>query len=147
MTGMKLNTTFLLAGGILLASQAQAHVRTGFYDGMAMGSVPCSIEVKQVHFVGVRSPLNERVEIVYENREFTLSHSPRVDLNRNALTFEAGKLSSVRGLEGGAEGFVLSMVHTPEHTGPVAFTYIRKSGIGNEEITTVSTCEGLHFRE
>jgi hypothetical protein len=111
---------------LALAPAARAHLEIGTYRGVDRAGAPCSFEVKSVEFKdGVRHPLNERVKIVLDGKEWTLRHLPRVDVARSVIGFERDLLSAAEGTITGADAVGLVMSHAPDNHGPVEIARMR----------------------
>lgn len=112
--------------GIAISQLSWAHVEIGTYVGKTTEAADCSFEVKEVSFAGgVKHPLNERVSILVEEEEMTLSHPGLPDAESREIGFDHDHLNAVRGVAGGALAVSLTMEHSEEKDGPKEVWFLK----------------------
>ena len=125
-------TLMTLAMFALVPAVSSAHLEVKKYSGVNTQGAACTVEVKAITFQNnVKHPLNERVEVVYGERSYFLSHPGETDLKTGEVGFNHDMLQAITALSTGAESVTLLISHDPGSEGPRELVYSRhdwKSG-------------------
>ncbi len=123
---------FWILGIILVGSFALADLDSGHYQGVDSSGLSCEILVGDVSFEnGVKHPLNERVSVVVNGQEWSLSHPKVIDeesgkVRFNHSYFEA-TISTARDGKFGAQYLKMTIDHDAEPHRPKEYIYLNDS--------------------
>lgn len=110
----------LFCGFLLLPVVSFAHLELKKYPCVAPADVACEVEVKAITFQNdMKHPLNERVEVIFQNRTHFLRHPETVDMQTGAIGFNHDLLQETVATSSGAESITLMMSHEVGKEGPV----------------------------
>ncbi len=138
---------FVLVAMGLLASSAQAHIEPGVYVGFDKDNVACEMEIGKTFFInGVHHPLNERIEVKYQNRDFLVRHPEVVNNTLNQVRFDHDTFQGVLAIETGAVSMTVFMEpHTEKERMPETFNFIEsdwKTGLSKSLL-----CQDLKYQK
>lgn len=115
---------FVLAG--LVPAVGSAHLELKKYFGVNAQGAACTFEVKAITFQNnIKHPLNERVEVVFGERSYFLSHPGQTDVATGQVGFNHDILQAISAMNTGAESITLLMSHEEGKEGPTELVYSR----------------------
>ncbi len=137
----------LLTSLMVLSAIAYADLDSGRYLGTDNKGLPCEIFVGDVSFEnGIKHPLNERVQVVVQNVEWTLSHPKVVDEESGKVRFNhnyfEATVSSALEERFGAQYLKMTIDHDAEPHRPTQFLLINDDYRDASRSTKVE-CKGL----
>ena len=140
--------SFCLTPLLTISETAHAHLKMGTYLGReASTGEPCSVEIHAVRFEGnVRHPINERVEIFYAGKAWTLRHPALINPTEGTVRPSSDSLEAAHGVPGAADAFQLIISHAPGKDGPTAFYAIHDNYKDPSQSAQVS-CQDLAFQQ
>ena len=128
---------------LFLASMgARAHFEIGTYKGTTVDGAECNMLVKGVTFnYNIKNPLNEKVEVEFNNETFFIGHAPLFDAGTNQVNVDFETLVANKGTETGGKHFSLHMEHERKNEGPTSFFMVDH----NWKTSAVSKIECLNL--
>jgi hypothetical protein len=130
---------------LLSTTSAFAHFKIGTYKGTTQNGEICSMQVKGVTFnYNLKNPLNEKVEIIFNNETYFIGHVPLFNENTSQVNVNFEKLVANKGTTTGGQHFALNMNHDREE-GPKSFIFVDHNWKTNAIAKT--ECLNLEFAD
>lgn len=106
----------------VLSLQALSHIEMKVYQGTDANGAPCSVDVKSKTYLNnTKHPLNERVDVVYNGKAYSLRHPETVNVETGEVAFEHDYLQGVLATPSGSLALTLILSHEPGQEGPKKF--------------------------
>ncbi len=132
---------FTLLALLLSPSFALAHIEPGTWKGTTASGQECSMTATATYFEGNRHPLNERIGITVEGKEFKVGHPPVLDFAQPKAFFNHDVFQGVLATSTGAQAIEIEMNHEEGKEGPVSFTFVDHAW--KNDARTSLKCSGL----
>ncbi len=117
----------------LVPMVSSAHLQLKKYSGMDAFGATCAFEVKSITFLNnMKHPLNERVEVIFGERTYVLSHPGTTDMSTGEVGFNHDLLQSISAVVSGAEAITILMSHNAGSEGPKELVYSKQDWKTNQ---------------
>lgn len=119
-----------------------AGLELGKYQGTSEKGV-CGIEVLSYSYENnMKHPLNEKVAVVVDNKEWTVKHPPVINEEAGKVRFDHNFFETVIPTSTGAKLLKMTINHDAEPHAPVAYTFI-EDNYRDQSKSVKEVCSGL----
>lgn len=131
---------------LLAPSFALAHITPGTWKGKTAEGKECSMHAGPTYFEGgARHPLNERIAITVDGKEYKVGHPPVLDFAQPKAFFNHDVFQGLLPTGTGAQAIEIEMAHEEGREGPVSFTYVDHAW--KSDTRTSYKCAGLEHQK
>ena len=132
--------------GMVLATQAFAHIEIGTYKGITANNESCSVVFKSITFDNnIKNPLNEKIEIAVGNETYVIGHAVKFNALNNQIDFAHDDLSGHKGTTTGAQFFSVHVNHGNDRRAEGPSSFFKSEHNWKTGQVTTFTCDHLEF--
>ena len=131
----------------ILPILSYAEIRVGNYTGIDEDANPCSVQILEKRFLAEypKNPLNERVKISWQGKEYITQHSAVINHEAREISYNPNYLSAHHGTDSGAFWISIYISDEVGGEGPLSVETVEQNWkTGAKEI---SRCLGLVYRQ